>query len=371
MFDEEINEYKVENERLKHLELTSQNMVERLLKRLEQQIHSCENIQKQLHNKEKTHENEMIKLEKINAKLQEQISIFNNQNYQKPKRIMSSSSSETSLFTLSTVMTSEPKYINVNKQINNLINDIDILQKENKSLRETIDKFRKIINTNNMNNKQIKQFAKQTVLIEQFKNEIAIKNRNINEYKHSINSFETIITKQKNTINNIENAMNEQRNNIQRLEKTNSDISIELIQERAIRQNLEKEIKHLKFDNKQLKNKLITFKNIACEQSTDDEIFDDTTHKSSINKRPSTANDIMNQQQDKLLLNSLKHLINKYNNCNHSVKKNKYNTPKNTMVKKGNFIHKTVSKRRNNNKKEERCRISSMTPVSYVCVVKK
>eukprot|EP01083_Nonionella_stella_P204687 745988_1 len=79
----------------------------------------------------------------------------------------------------------------------------------------------------------------------------------------------------------------------------------------------------------------------------------------------------MNQQQDKLLLNSLKHLINKYNNCNHSVKKNKYNTPKNTMVKKGNFIHKTVSKRRNNNKKEERCRISSMTPVSYVCVVKK
>merc|ERR1719384_3013272 len=74
----ELSEYKQENERLKHLELTSQNMVERLLKRLEQQIHSAENTQSQLNQNEKKYNKEIMRLEQINSKLQKHLTIFNN-----------------------------------------------------------------------------------------------------------------------------------------------------------------------------------------------------------------------------------------------------------------------------------------------------
>eukprot|EP01083_Nonionella_stella_P098235 276173_1 len=324
-----------ENERLKQLELTSQNMVERLLKRLEQQIHSSENAQQQLNFKEKEHDEEIMRLEQINSKLQKHLTVFStkqNQNHVSPSSPCSESS-ESSLFTLSTVQTDAERQPPQGakqkgtkwKSDNKLI---DALKKENVSLKQTINKFREMLNIDGNSGaewiQRTKEFAKQTVLIEKLKNEITTRDDMVNQSKHSITQYETVIADHKETIQKLKNRIDDQMNGIAMLEKSNSDISMQVIEERTMRQKVEKEIEDLQFENKQLRNKLIAFKQFASRtligtntqsDGVEAEEDDDEEEMARPSVRPASANNVMNSLfKDKLLLDSLRHLLDKYEN---------------------------------------------------------
>merc|ERR1712228_733387 len=210
-----LNECQKENERLKELELTSQNMVERLLKRLEQQIHSAESVQLRSDAKQKEHDLELMRLETINSKLQKHLTHFTQ------CKDLSECSSDSSLFTLSTVITSDPQSNTKQEMISSIAlkRDLDAMKKENNALKQTLNAFEQNDQEWIANNKNM---AKQTVFIERLKNEIMEK--------------ENVINAQKESINNLEHRMKR----VTLLQQTNAQISMQLIAERSMRQKLQK-----------------------------------------------------------------------------------------------------------------------------------
>ena len=328
----ELGECQQENERLKHLEMTSQSMVERLLKRLEQQIHSAEDVQHQLDLKEKEHETEILRLEAINEKLQKHLTVFNGSDPSKKSKFSKisksgksskspkcstlkvntkhsspsspcSTTSESSLFTLSTVMTNEvrgnirsvsrrstpmrnvktvriPSTSTRDRSVDALQRDLEAVKEENERLKESMSTLREMVDLDDgatANTQQhdeewitrIKEMAKQTVLIEKLKNEMAQRDGQLMEKTRTLTQYETIIGDQKETIHSLEHNLNQQRQSMMELEKSNSDISMQLIEERTKRQKLNKQIADLEFENKQLRSKLIAFKNFASETTVD------------------------------------------------------------------------------------------------------
>jgi len=450
---EQLNEANHENARLKQLEATSQNMVERLLKRLEQQIHSAEATQQQLNLKQKQHDEEILKLEQINSKLQKNLVVLNNQhgnNEQRKVSALSPCSSDSSIFTLSTVMTKDNRdHRNYGaardeagnaKKLQQLQLDLEAAKEENESLKQIVKSFEQMLNMSpngKVNSqspvdwqqewtKRTKHIAKQTVLVEKLKNEIVCKDAKIRE-------LERFVAEHKEKVNALELTAKQQRNSISLLEKTNSDISMELIEERSLRQRLEKDIEDLQFENKQLRNKLIAFKNFASQTqigpvhyqhaaAVGDEADRDQENKSPNQKhntfladdvferaeqvsmgRPSDANTIhlrnSNGHKDELLLNGLKHLIDRYASQQHHEQKppahsapNTVQTQRNneklskrvvqsTRPKKAEKLHTPTKKTMvekvesqglwkgssaNRKAPKNRHRISCMTPVSYL-----
>eukprot|EP00485_Elphidium_margaritaceum_P001066 CAMPEP_0202695890 /NCGR_PEP_ID=MMETSP1385-20130828/9335_1 /ASSEMBLY_ACC=CAM_ASM_000861 /TAXON_ID=933848 /ORGANISM="Elphidium margaritaceum" /LENGTH=779 /DNA_ID=CAMNT_0049351969 /DNA_START=40 /DNA_END=2379 /DNA_ORIENTATION=- len=312
-----IAELNDENQRLKQLELTSQSMVERLLKRLEQQIHSTEGVQQQLRHTEQEHDAEIMRLEQINTKLQKNLTLLTKTNHsmsrkkQPPKKpeTLSSSSSNSSMFTLSTVMTRDASqaliFRDQSQEMAALNDKLQSMQNENETLKKTLTSLQQSLHVER-DAKRNKEMAKQLIFIEKLQNEITEKNVRIEQQT-------ALLDKQKSAMQNLDSNIKTQQTQIAMLEKTKSDVSVQCMEEKSKRQKMEKKIEDLQFENKQLKNKLAALKNMASR------LQNEVVHvsKQEAQQRNHGDENLPNARElsiekEQLLLHGLKDLINKY-----------------------------------------------------------
>ena len=265
-----IGSLEKENENLKQLEQRGQDMVQRLLQRLEKQINTNEKLQKELHAKEKQFETEMAKLEDINLKLQANLSALSATNHTRLRQINTSNnngntsssdnptstmfaSNRNSIKSMKTVdleshwkLESEhgingltghtstigtPTRLNVNtgnnenektrSAIKSMIGqeyELIKLQSENEALKKTIETLRqqiispeKLFEKTKQATDNAKYIAHQTVIIERLKSDLMQNISGLNQFKTKCNELELNVANLKDTVNHLQAKNTDQK----------------------------------------------------------------------------------------------------------------------------------------------------------------